>query len=110
MSPLRCPICGLLNPSEASRCDCGYRFKREPSTDSPGALVDQHLTHRERGFVERRRSAATTLTWFGAFFITVSLLAAIVSFVTHVPIVLWIGGFLLGGAFLSKASKLRPPR
>ena len=21
-----CPKCGLLNPSEAQRCDCGYHF------------------------------------------------------------------------------------
>jgi hypothetical protein len=23
---MNCPVCGLLNPPNASRCDCGYDF------------------------------------------------------------------------------------
>jgi hypothetical protein len=24
---MKCPVCGLLNPLSAGRCDCGYDFK-----------------------------------------------------------------------------------
>lgn len=41
-----CPTCGLINPPEAQRCDCGYDFvsrtveasylgKRDPHADEP---------------------------------------------------------------------------
>lgn len=26
---LKCPVCGLTNPPEAIRCDCGFNFKKE---------------------------------------------------------------------------------
>jgi hypothetical protein len=110
MAPIRCPVCGLVNPAESGRCDCGYRFNRKAVADTPGVPVEQHLTHQGRGLVEQRRSAATTLTWFGGLFIAVSLGAAALAYVAHVPVVLWIGGLVLGGGMLMKASRLRPPR
>lgn len=33
---MNCPNCGLVNPSEASRCDCGYDFSAGKLTSFPG--------------------------------------------------------------------------
>jgi len=30
-----CPQCGLLNPSTARRCDCGYDFVTRPKSKAP---------------------------------------------------------------------------
>jgi len=30
---MRCPHCGLINPSTAQRCDCGYDFDKKAITD-----------------------------------------------------------------------------
>src|SRR5437016_1462973 len=27
--PMKCPKCGLINPEDAMRCDCGYDFKTQ---------------------------------------------------------------------------------
>jgi hypothetical protein len=35
-----CPTCGLANPSEALRCDCGYDFKVKEPSETPGWRID----------------------------------------------------------------------
>jgi hypothetical protein len=35
-----CPDCGLTNPQETLRCDCGYDFEAKKSSASPGWPVD----------------------------------------------------------------------
>jgi len=35
-----CPTCGLANPSEALKCDCGYNFETVLSSDTPGWDID----------------------------------------------------------------------
>jgi hypothetical protein len=35
-----CPTCGLTNPSEALKCDCGYNFQTVQSFDTPGWDID----------------------------------------------------------------------
>jgi len=35
---MECPVCGLLNPDEASRCDCGYDFATGSNRE---ALISQ---------------------------------------------------------------------
>ena len=35
---MKCPKCGLLNPDEAQRCDCGYDFQTK--TIQPSCLAD----------------------------------------------------------------------
>ena len=35
-----CPTCGLTNPPEAIKCDCGYNFQTFRSSDTPGWDVD----------------------------------------------------------------------
>jgi hypothetical protein len=29
-NPIKCPICCLINPANAIRCDCGHYFKNKP--------------------------------------------------------------------------------
>jgi hypothetical protein len=109
---LRCPICGLFSPAESLRCDCGYRFKRRPAAGESSTTQsgDQALTHAERGILERRRSEAATLTWIGAIFIVASIGFSVLSIVAHVGTWIWLGGLIVGGGFLVRASRLRPPR
>jgi hypothetical protein len=40
--PVKCPHCGLVNPSTAQRCDCGHDFDKE-------ALMDQGMSPVETG-------------------------------------------------------------
>lgn len=35
-----CPTCGLANPPEVLRCDCGYDFKATEPSESPGWQID----------------------------------------------------------------------
>src|SRR5713226_549454 len=35
-----CPTCGLTNPPEAVRCDCGYDFKAMEPFDTPGWQIN----------------------------------------------------------------------
>ena len=35
-----CPTCGLANPPEALKCDCGYNFETFQSPDTPGWDID----------------------------------------------------------------------
>ena len=41
-----CPRCGVTNPSEAQRCDCGYDF-------ASGRILGSHLTNRQRAQMAR---------------------------------------------------------
>ena len=31
-----CPTCGLTNPPDAARCDCGYDFEKREASNAPG--------------------------------------------------------------------------
>jgi len=41
---MKCPLCGLINPDTAQRCDCGYDFQK-------GTVEKSYLTHAEKGSV-----------------------------------------------------------
>src|SRR5262245_44378455 len=35
-----CPTCGLTNPPEALKCDCGYDFQAKQPSDLPGWKIN----------------------------------------------------------------------
>jgi len=35
-----CPTCGLINPPEATKCDCGHNFETATPLESPGWPID----------------------------------------------------------------------
>jgi hypothetical protein len=41
---MRCPHCGLINPSTAQRCDCGYDFDKKALTDKGIPPVEAEAT------------------------------------------------------------------
>lgn len=43
---VKCPSCGLLNPDNSQRCDCGYSFSLMPVS-----IKTQRNTDLEQGFV-----------------------------------------------------------
>jgi len=43
---MTCPTCGLVNPPESLRCDCGYDFKSSLPSDTPGWAIN--LTWRQQ--------------------------------------------------------------
>jgi uncharacterized membrane protein YvbJ len=44
VSAMKCPLCGLLNPETATRCDCGYDFSSMVLVSSPGQLNNTLLS------------------------------------------------------------------
>jgi hypothetical protein len=42
-----CPTCGLFNPPDALRCDCGYRFIDDVITQEPLTGVDKYEAYVE---------------------------------------------------------------
>ena len=66
-----CPTCGLANPPEAVRCDCGYDFAAMKPTAIPGWRI--HLTWTQK------LAASWSITWPGwvGAFVTVSLLTGV---------------------------------
>jgi len=36
---MECPVCGLINPPDSSRCDCGYDFGKQSGGSRPRFLV-----------------------------------------------------------------------
>jgi hypothetical protein len=32
---MTCPVCGLLNPPNAGKCDCGFDFKTQTGGEGP---------------------------------------------------------------------------
>lgn len=77
MTDKRCPNCRLINPPEATRCDCGYDFDADGVKNS---YVPDHL------------KAATQSQWFsplivGLFILLVTLLAGGIFFVWLVKVI-----------------------
>lgn len=43
---MKCPTCGLINPPDAQRCDCGYDFEAQ-------TMERSYLSSQDRGAVPR---------------------------------------------------------
>ena len=37
---MNCPQCGLISPSDAVRCDCGYDFQNQEMSESSTTLLE----------------------------------------------------------------------
>jgi hypothetical protein len=62
-----CPSCGLINPSEARKCDCGYDFSSGKAAEAPGWPIELSWG--------QKMAAYWSITWpaFAGFFLLLFL-------------------------------------
>jgi len=63
-----CPTCGLTNPPEALRCDCGYDFSANKPADFPGRQISLAWQQKVAAFWSISWPA-----WIGAMALSVSM-------------------------------------
>jgi Short C-terminal domain len=56
-----CPTCGLFNPPDAMRCDCGYQFVSQPLLNMPS--YEGASTQSSRELMRPSGSALLSNTW-----------------------------------------------
>lgn len=73
---MKCPICKLVNPPEAERCDCGYNFvlcRPEPQVETKERISSARVIHDQPGDESETRS---NIRYCGASLIFLGLLIA----------------------------------
>jgi len=91
-----CPRCGLINPSNASRCDCGYEFKTIAFNNSTPYSLERSKKNENAGFgvpvvIMKWNWGAFLLTWIWGLGNNV-----FISLLTLIPVVGFIMPFILG--------------
>jgi hypothetical protein len=81
-----CPCCGLLNPPEARRCDCGYDFEDRQVRDS-------YVSSNERAFTRGKQLRL----WLPPAILAGIFLAFFAAVFTYEPVI-FVGALVLAGA------------
>jgi hypothetical protein len=103
----KCPECGLFNPAEAARCDCGYEFA---SKSVKSSYLLRHVLEKRGGEAKIIEQASREKIRTGLFLLGVSVLITGGSLLAGGNVHFWGGATMLGALLLYRGWRLRGQR
>jgi len=92
----KCPRCGLFNPPEAIRCDCGYDFKTQTVESS---YLAAHVLRKHGGADNILRVARSNVK-DGVILLVVGIATSVIAYLASGSVYVLVGAILWGAMYV----------
>jgi len=100
----KCPRCGLFNPAEAARCDCGYDFATKTVTSS---YLLAHILSKHGEEAKLIRESSRTYIRHGALLLMVAAVVTALGFLKEGRVYILVWAVIWGAVYLSRGLRHR---